>query len=516
MPAKKEAKKDMEDPKNQKCQIHGTEFMEIPKELADAPDDVEGTTFYGCQSCIAKKQESFMKEPDYKPGIIERHIDTLVRSKNVPRFIGIASFEFLIGSALKNCYFRDNKGRVLSNEHYRHVAGSGHDKTTIFKWMEDEIIPQAFKDIYDYYIVESGTVKGFSKFLERDFKKHGERRIPLFFMKDEDNANYMDNHGNVYNDVFQGYSRMYNGELPSNTTMTHDHIKKKKVFVPGWSAGTPSSLDMESRERWEQGYGFRQIILLDTEPIGKHEITDSDLPDIDEMNKDIIQTLREMTRIRKARMTEDFKDLLNKYHFEVNDKKNSVEANGEQDKFTLPWIEVEVQTKLPEHLIKLSMVYAANRKNIDNDGFLVLDIEDIEIAKRQFDFYVAMNVKFFKLWLEKRSTKDISDNIQRITQFIKERKEGYDIKFYKPDVQNEDGYWVAEKSNTGEWARHYEILKRSKLPSQGGFMSFETVISTMIDREELIKREAKVYFTDGNKKRNSVIADFYRLKENPI
>ena len=52
----------------------------------------------------------------------------------------------------------------------------------------------------------------------------------------------------------------------------------------------------------------------------------------------------------------------------------------------------------------------------------------------------------------------------------------------------------------------------------GGLRSFEEVITTLIERDELIKRECKIYVTSTTKDkkpiRTLINATFYRVKDN--
>lgn len=505
--------KDSDSPEEElgRCPIHDKPLEQIPAFVASDTDAVEGETFLGCVECVLSRQnresnEKINVEFLKKNPLIQTFTPEISKNTNVPEFVARASLEFLIAFALKDCFFRTNKGRVRGNVAFRHVGESGHDKSTIFNWMRYSIIPKAFSD-FDYYVVGSGTVKGFSKHFERDRKKHGDRQIPILLMKDEDNSLYEDSRSNKINDVFQGFSNLYNGFAPSNTTVTNDHVNEKRVYCCMWTNGTPSSLDREGEERWTQGFGWRQLILLDRNRVQELPITSKSLSDMEAMNAKIITALKEIKKIRRAETTPEFEELLNKYYRDELRKKNEIEAKGEEIRLTLEWAEVEATTKIPEHLIKLSMISAASRGNIDEQGTLILDVKDMEYAVEQFWDYVSKNIQFFTLWTQKRTTANISANIEKISQIMKALKDeghSFDLEYNK----EEDAWIVIE--DKGGWIKHSALLKRSKLPATG-YNSFESVIDTMIEREEIQKRTGRIYKT-VQAGRIPLDVTFYRFK----
>ena len=512
------------------CEIHNIHMTDIEKQYARDPDAVEGDTFVACVLCVEQylaeldtpdqvqkainiNRDKMQENPlnlTYIPGIIERLSGPLSENTNVPKFIAEAALEFLIGTALYNVHFSTLKGRVRANEWYRHMAESGHDKTTIYNYLRYQVIPEAFR-AYDYYVVGAGTVKGYSSMLEKDFKKHGERIIPVFFMKDEDNELYIDDRGNKYNKVFQGYSNMYNGIFPSGTTITNGDVSEKKAFVIGWTNGTPSSISDESPERFTQGFGWRQLILMDESPISKHpligDVNDYN-PEIPSFHSGLIDALKQMQKIRFARVTEAFKTRLTELYHEMIDYKNEMEKDGSLKEMTLEWVKVESRTKVPEHIIKLAMIHAASRRSIDGEGFLVMDIPDFEYARRKFEFYAEMTVKFYKLWITKKRSRDIDLNLKKLIQVYQDAKYRARMESEK-DEKGEMRYTVVPDPE-GSWVSHSYLLKRTKFNAGYGPEGMDTIVQTLKERHELFEREA--WIPSGKDAKLGKMAKFYSME----
>ena len=106
--------------------------------------------------------------------------------------------------------------------------------------------------------------------------------------------------------------------------------------------------------------------------------------------------------------------------------------------------------------------------------------------------------------------KKISNHIRRLCDIGK----SYRVDFID---QKDDSYSLAVPDKKGTWVKHSDLLRQSHMKA-GGLRSFEEVITTLIERDELIKRECKIYVTSTTKDkkpiRTLINATFYRVKDN--
>ena len=462
--------------------------------VSDKPADVAKS--------IRKFQDSPFKKSINKPkpsdrDFIGKYSRFLMESKSVPLFVAEASCEFLISIALYHANYVDGKGRVLSNEAYRHIADSGHNKSPLYKFMADEIIPKAFGD-YNYYMVGRGTSRGITSMVSRE--KDG-RRIPIIFMKDEDSVLYKSD--NYNKDIFEGYSDLYDGNIPSNTTNVNGHQIHKKCVASYWSTGTPISIKYVEPDFFEQGWAWRLLPLMDDSPIPENPLTDRNLEGLEGMTNEMVSDLRELTKIGAVKSTPEFMEALNEYYMAIIREKNQTESKKmEIGTLSEEWIQTESKTKAPEHLIKLSMIHSASRWNVEN-GTLTMDLEDFNYALKKFEFYRSQMIKFFNAWINKREPINFTEKTERILQLIRSEKERYSVKLVEKakKVITKDGreietdpIWDATPDSKGKYVRRSKVLHDSHLPVSG-WNGFDALIDTLVGAEKVTVVEAQIKHT---------------------
>lgn len=468
--------------------------------ISDLPEDVE--------MAISMYEES---EPEIQNTVKDDFLSTytpfISQRFSVPDYVAEAACQFLISSALKNANYTTNKGRVLSNMAFRHLAQSGHNKTPLFNYLQMVIIPRAFES-YDFQMIGRGTGRGYAKMVANESKK-GNRRTPIFFMKDEDSVLYLDSASDSGQDIFETYSDMYDGKFSSNTTVVNGHIGDHKAFVPYWTTGTFVSMSDIKPKYFIQGWGNRLFNLIDKSPLEENLIADKGLDELKGQTDRLVEQLQKMTEIGAIKTTEAFMEGLNQYNIPVLREKNRVEQDPDIKELSEEWERAELYSKAPVHLIKLSMVHAASRWNVKK-GELWLDTEDLEYAEEQFAFYIEMNMRFYHEWLEKRSSKELGENKLKITHYIESTKEKFDMEYVSVNVEQGEDYWKAIPKPDGKWAKHSDLLRSSHLVAKG-FGSFESVTTTMMESEELAQRTARIYYKDSQGRPTFKSTDFYKL-----
>jgi hypothetical protein len=463
--------------------------------LSDLPDVVEKS--------IREYQQSPFRKPIEKPkdkDFIRKYSGFIASVKSVPQYIAEAACVFLISIALYQANYTDAKGRVLSNVAFRHIAESGHNKSPLYNLLIKEVIPKAFSD-YEYYITGRGTSRGITSMVQKE--KSG-RRIQIVFARDEDSVLYKAD--NYNRDMFEGYSDLFDGNIPSNTTNMHGHQTDRKCVCSYWSAGTPISIKYVDPDNFQQGWQWRHFPLMDDSPIPEDILNDKDLTSIKEMTEEMIAELREMTKIRVIRTTPDFMRLLNAYYLEIIKEKNEVEKRKKEiGVLSIEWVETESKTKAPEHIIKFAMIHAASRWNLSDDGTLIMDTADFLYAKEKFEFYRSHIISFFKEWIEQREPMELSEKMNRIIEIIRSLPERYEVELIQKGKKGEYGekdtpeIWEAILNPKGEYVSRSKVLWKSHLQTGSGWNSFDTVIDTLIQSEKIIQRHASVKYKFKNK-----------------
>lgn len=460
--------------------------------ISDQPADVA--------KAIEEFKESPYKKPINKPtdkDFIGKYSKFISETMSVPLPVAQASCEFLISIALYDVKYVNTKGRVLSNEAYRHIAESGHSKSPLFKFLSNEVIPYAFSG-YNYYMIGRGTSRGFTSMVQRE--KNNDR-IHIIFMKDEDSVLYKaDTHNK---DMFEGYSDLFDGNIPSNTTNANGHQTQRKCVASYWSTGTPISMKYIDADFFEQGWAWRLLPIMDDSPIPELDIVDMNLIKVTEMTTSIIRDLGEMTKIGAVESTQEFMDALNHYYNAIVKEKNDVESRiNDIGTLSMEWVQTESKTKAPEHIIKLAMIRSASRWNIDN-GTVIMDIEDFNYAVGQFEFYRSQMLKFFSEWIDKRESVGFTEQSQRILQIIRSEKERYNLKLIQQADIGKDGreipeIWDAIPDPKGKWVKRSHVLQRIHLNSEG-YNGFNSLIDTLVATEQVSAKDAKLVNTTKTK-----------------
>ena len=484
--------------------------------LSDQPDIVEES--------IKEYQESPFRKPINKPDMrdfICKYSRFISSVKSVPDYIAEASCEFLISIGLYNARYTNAKGGVLSNVAFRHIAESGHNKTPLERFMLEEVIPKAFGD-YDYYITGRGTARGITTMVQNE--KNG-RRIPIIFARDEDSVLYKAD--NYNKDMFEGYSNLFDGDIPSNTTSIHGHQTPRKCVCSYWTGGTPISVKYVDPDNFRQGWQWRHFPLMDDSPIPEDVLNDRNLSSIRETTDEMIAELKEMTKIGAVKSTPAFMKLLNEYYINIVREKNELEERkrkGDIAELSTEWVQTESKTKAPEHIIKFSMIHAASRWNLSDDGTLVMDVQDFEYAKKKFEFYRSHIIKFFEQWISERESVNLTENMNRVMEIIRTipEKERYSVKLLqkaKKGNGNEKDVpevWEAIPDPKGKFVARSKVLWKSHLNATSGWNSFDAVIQTLIQSDKIVQIHAGVKHTIKTKNGKEVTGtkpiDLFKLR----
>ncbi len=446
--------------------------------------------------------------------IIEKYAKKLMETTDAPLDVCNAMIEFDISVALHKLFFANGKGRVLPNLAFIWLAPSGNNKTPLYTWGIEKLQDKLFSEWNYYHFNRVGgkaLISQLSKIKKEDMVNGN---VLALLTLDEASTMAKDSNADGLSDMFESFAQAYDGQLTSSTTVIRKHEKPKPCYSPIWFQGTPIFLKYVNEDFWDIGLGNRMFFLKftrsDIKPIAKSLHSK-------EFYSEIIDDLEIMREINTASFTDEAWDRYNEYQMqvmsEIRDVQTDLESSIDTNNF-----QIVSRVKIPIHVIKLALIMSASRFNFDSKGFLKVELEDLENAIEEVESYHANMVYIHQIWetqsaqrLRHESVEMLAKKIFNHINTIINKDGGYNISFHKSDNQSEHAYWVAEPSKEGKWVRHSVLLKKSHMKALG-LRSFEEVIETLLEREELIKREAVVYFTDSNKKRNSQTVIFYKIK----
>lgn len=268
--------------------------------------------------------------------------------------------------------------------------------------------------------------------------------------------------------------------------------------------GTPTFLKYVNEDFWDIGLGNRIFFV---------KYTTSDVRAISktlhakEFYEEFISDLEKLNKIEKADFSDDAWELYNDYQMKIMKDVQSVQIDLESSVDTYNF-EVTSKVKYPIQIIKMALIISASRFNYDSSLILRVEKKDVEEAIKEVESYHDNMIYIHSIWETQSAqrlrhesveilAKKISNHIKRLCTIGKS---------YRLDWidQKDDSYSLAVPDNAGLWVKHSDLLKQSHMKASG-LRSFEEVITTLIERDELIKKECKIYVTtklrNGNKNR---------------
>ena len=175
------------------------------------------------------------------------------------------------------------------------------------------------------------------------------------------------------------------------------------------------------------------------------------------------------------------------------------------------------RSKFPLKVLKYSIIYASSRMNFTDSGLVYVDVEDLDNAIRDVEEYHKNMLLVYRQWQSMNQKFDITNLIEKLKKAYKTIAKKAE-KSYRVDWidQKEDSYSLAVPDKDGTWVKHSDLLRQSHMKA-GGYGSFDEIMTTLVERDELIKRECKVYAVgkkrDGGRTRTLTNAIFYKLRE---
>ena len=488
------------------------------REKIETASDVDAPELIDEYEKIIEKShinESKEKKPERSYNVIDKYSEKLHDIIGAPKEACKAIVQWDISVALHRLFFADGKGRVLPNLGFMWIAPSGADKTPIYNWgvmnLQEKLFSK-WKYIHYNRVGGKALISSMSKIKSEEIS-YG--RILTLITQDEVSTLAKESNSDGLSDVFEAFAQAYDGQLSSSTTVIRQSEIPKPSYSPMWFQGTPTFLKYVNEDFWDIGLGNRIFFV---------KYTTSDVRAISktlhakEFYEEFISDLEKLNKIEKADFSDDAWELYNDYQMKIMKDVQSVQIDLESSVDTYNF-EVTSKVKYPIQIIKMALIISASRFNYDSSLILRVEKKDVEEAIKEVEAYHDNMIYIHSIWETQSAqrlrhesveilAKKISNHIKRLCTIGKS---------YRLDWidQKDDSYSLAVPDNAGLWVKHSDLLKQSHMKASG-LRSFEEVITTLIERDELIKKECKIYVTtklrNGNKNRTLTVATFYKSK----
>lgn len=488
------------------------------REKIETASDVDAPELIDEYEKIIEKShinESKEKKPEHSYNVIDKYSEKLHDIIGAPKEACKAIVQWDISVALHRLFFADGKGRVLPNLGFMWIAPSGADKTPIYNWgvmnLQEKLFSK-WKYIHYNRVGGKALISSMSKIKSEEIS-YG--RILTLITQDEVSTLAKESNSDGLSDVFEAFAQAYDGQLSSSTTVIRQSEIPKPSYSPMWFQGTPTFLKYVNEDFWDIGLGNRIFFV---------KYTTSDVRAISktlhakEFYEEFISDLEKLNKIEKADFSDEAWELYNDYQMKIMKDVQSVQIDLESSVDTYNF-EVTSKVKYPIQIIKMALIISASRFNYDSSLILRVEKKDVEEAIKEVEAYHDNMIYIHSIWETQSAqrlrhesveilAKKISNHIKRLCTIGKS---------YRLDWidQKDDSYSLAVPDNAGLWVKHSDLLKQSHMKASG-LRSFEEVITTLIERDELIKKECKIYVTtklrNGNKNRTLTVATFYKSK----
>ena len=449
-----------------------------------------------------------------KDGIIEKYSGRFANNSDIPISVAKAYVQSAISSQICRIVAGDSRGRVLPNLGFLWIGPSGIGKTPAL----DAIISPVEK------LLRDGSIYNYDKIYNRvtgEFLIHsiahikGEQRHNIALIWDEVSTLAKSAYNRSTSSLFETLNALYDGRLPGSGSVSRGDDGASNVYAGIFiMSGTPIFLKYIDEDFWNIGIGTR-LDFLPYESLPPSDI----LPDPKEGHRIADEFIDDLLKIRKVVKVKWLPEMWQKYNeyqkkiiSEVRMVQEDLDSSLIQENF-----EVISRSKFPLKVLKYSIIYASSRMNFTDSGLLYVDVEDLENAIRDVEEYHKNMLLVYRQWQSMNQKFDITTLIEKLKKayktIAKKAEKSYRVDFID---QKDDSYSLAVPDKEGAWVKHSDLLRQSHMKATG-YGSFDEIITTLVERDEFIKRECRVYTTwkgrNGSKTRTLTAAIFYKIKE---
>lgn len=494
---------------------HEESLEQYRKKMERASDVDAANLMEGYQEMLesssppVEDREKFIVERKREYDFIDKYSVILSEKTDAPLDVCRAMAQFDISVALNTLYFANGKGRIRPNLGFIWLAPSGSNKTPLYDWGITKLHEQLFSGWGYYHFQRVGgraLISSMSHIKVADLK---EGRVPALITLDEASTLAKDSNADGLSDTFEAFAQAYDGQLSSSNTIVRKHEQPYPCYSPIWFQGTPIFLKYVNEDFWDIGLGNRMFFL-------RYSISEiKPIPKSSESKvfyEEITADLELMKKIRSARFTDEAWNRYNEYQMNVMKDIQKVQTDIESSVDSNNFATVS-RVKIPIHVLKLAIIFAASRFCIDDAGILRIDLVDMEKAIEEIETYHRNMVYIHTIWenqsaqrLKHESIEIMANKIFNHFKHLSDTGNGFDLVYSK-----EDDAWIATESTEGRWIKHSLLLKYSHMKAKG-MKSFEEVITTLLEREEIDQRTGRIFRKNGDRK-ISLDLVFYSLRK---
>lgn len=448
-----------------------------------------------------------VNENDGKRNLINEYSYKLHDIIGAPEEACKAIVQFDISVALHRLFFADGKGRVLPNLGFMWIAPSGADKTPIYNWGIMSMQEKIFKEWgYIHYNRVGGKalISSVSKVKDNQIQNG---RILTLITQDEVSTLAKESNSDGLSDVFEAFAQAYDGQLSSSETVIRGTEKPRPIYSPMWFQGTPVFLKYVSDDFWDIGLGNR-IFFVKYETSEVREI--SKTLHAKEFYDEYLLDLGKLRELEKADFSDEAWDTYNKYQMEimrsVQSVQNDLESSVESTSFS-----ITSKVKFPIQIIKMAIVIASSKFHFD-ENILHVENDDVLDAIKEIEKYHNNMIYVHSIWETQSAQRLKHESIELLAKKISNHmKHLRDIgKCYRIELKKNEGEFLAIPDKKGMWVRHSDLLKHSHMKAVG-LRSFNEIIETLIERDEIVSKECSVGLNTKNKTMTTSI--FYKVRE---
>lgn len=512
------------------CPKHNIQMERIETEFGTLdeygnPEDQVAVS-YECPECELEEREidteKFFMEPDERDkieeklkslkngqmstiseGIIEKYAEKFSKNSDIPSSVSRAYVQSAVSSQLSHVIAEDSRGIVLPNIGLIWIGPSGVGKTPALESIISPLDP----------ILKDGSIYSYDKIYNRvtgEFLIHsvsklkGDNRHIVGIKWDEVTTLAKSAANRTTSSLFETLNGLYDGRLPGSGSVSRGDDGASNVY-PGIfiMSGTALFLKYIDEDFWTIGLGTR-LDFLPFESLPPADIS----PDPKEREIVVGDFKEDLLKLRKIKKVEWRPDMWEKYNeyqkkiiSDVRRVQEDLESAMNPDNF-----EVISKSKFPLKVLKYSVIHAASRMNFTDSGLLYIDIQDLDDAIKDVEGYHRNMLVVYHFWLSMNQKYDITSLIEKIKKgYVKLVKKE---KTYSLEFRKENDSTLATPDPSGKWVKHSDLLKQSHMKAQG-HNSFDEVITTLVERDEMAKRECKVY-VKGSKTQVLTSAVFYK------
>lgn len=393
---------------------------------------------------------------------------------------------YMISSVLKNCHSANSKGSIRPNLGFWWGESSGVGKTPVNVAGVDAFMPTVFSGYLRY---ETGTSKGIRKSISKLFKSDDKNLIPILFTWDEAQDILSMLKQDALADIYSFFNQLLDNRIQRYTTVARGDEKYPPLYTTIWISGVPEIFEKSDKNFWFDGAGTRFLFVKSRNTTLKPIKRESE----SNLDKDsIIEKLTELQGIKYVKYTDAYLEEYNKYRMEILQKITEVQmdimASQSIDNFP-----ILSKTKYPVLIWKLAIIHSASRGNFDGE-LLVMDVEDLEEAKKDLEEYNANMIDQFNYWLSASNEKEKIVTIEKmITKFKKHtetikrnEKNRWTLTLIENTKEDSEIRFHANRDTSGNWIDLQLLLRYAKLDTKVA----NSVLQSLEEQGYIAKKKA--------------------------